>query len=1100
MSATLHIYLLGDFRLSDSDNKLIVVPQARYQALLTFLLLHHHAPQARRHLAFLLWPDSSEPQALTNLRKALTHLRQMSPILAQAIYADNQVVQWRPAASFSLDIVEFEAKLNQATAAAQNQRFEEALDHWSGAVALYTGPLTPSCYDDWVVVERERLHQLCLGALERLVAGYEQQQAFAIAIPYAQQLLRLDPLQESMYLHLMRLQALQGDRAGALRTYHTCAALLASELGIDPSPETQAAHARLLNLETGAKTLLPIHHATRLVGRRTEWGVLQQKWRQATTQGIHFVCVWGEAGIGKTHLSEEVLSWAGQQGFSVARTRAYAGEGHLAYAPVIAWLRTEAIQRVRSRLAPVWLSEVARLLPEILSEQPTVLPPEPMTEAWQRQRLWEALVRALLAAPQPLLLLLDDLHWCDRETLEWLRYLLHFEPKAKLLLVGTARPEEVDGTHPLQALCRHLRGSDQLSEIELNPLDKTETVSLATQIAQQALAEQTQQLLYRATAGNPLFIVEMTRAGLNKENWVDATQSGPLPALPVPAFVLPPKVQAVIQTRLTQLSPVARELAQFAATIGQDFTFDVLMRASKQDEDAVVRALDELWQRRIIRRHGSVAYDFSHDRIRDVAYEEMSHIRRRSFHRRIAQTLEGIFAHNLSIVCGQLAVHYEQAGLPAQAIEYYSQAAEKERQLFATNEALAYLNCGFDLLKRFPETPKGKEHELTLQLALGNIWVPIKGSGSIEVGQIYDRALVLCEQITATPQLFPALWGLHEVYLYRAEYAKAIKLCERCMQIAEQAGDEGLLLQAYHALWGVHFYCGSVPLALQYAKLGLAIYNTGKYQAHAIEYVIHDTGMCALLIAGLSLWLLGYPEQAKQKLADLAALTETLTLPILIADAAMQTASFYQCLSEIAPTQAYLQKSIELSVKYGYSTILTNAIVVQGWTFAMAGDSATGIKLMRQGLAEWQATGQSLLYNYFYALLVEGYAIAGRNAEGIELLKTAQAFTAQRDDRFYRAEIYRLEGDLLLAQGEAFEQVEIAYTQAIEIARQQSEKLFELRAATGLARLWQQQGRTSEAYQLLAEIYHWFKEGFDTADLQTAQALLSEIEAICAFS
>jgi DNA-binding SARP family transcriptional activator len=201
---------------------------------------------------------------------------------------DDHCLRWRPAVAFTLDVAAFEAKLDQARAAEQAGRAQEAIALWSAAVALYRGPLTPGCYDDWLISERERLHQLCLGALERLVASHERQHNLAAAIPYAQHLLRLDLLQESMYLHLMRLQALQGDRTGALRTYHTCATVLARELGVEPAPETQAAYARLLKLETGVIATTRVHPASHLVGRQAEWEKLQRTWHLATGQGAHF--------------------------------------------------------------------------------------------------------------------------------------------------------------------------------------------------------------------------------------------------------------------------------------------------------------------------------------------------------------------------------------------------------------------------------------------------------------------------------------------------------------------------------------------------------------------------------------------------------------------------------------------------------------------------------------------------------------------------------------------------------------------------------------------------------------------------------------------
>jgi DNA-binding SARP family transcriptional activator len=332
MQPALHIDLFGDFRIHSGDELLAVIPQARQQALLVYLLLHRSAPQPRAHVAFLLWPDSSEAQALSNLRKMLTHLRQTAAVLAQALYADNKVIQWRPAAATRLDVADFEIQLAQANAAEQAGCQRETVAFLAAAVELYAGPLVPGCYDDWIIAERERCQQLCLNALERLTTLYESQGDLTTAIHYAQQLLRLDPLQESIYLQLMRLQALHGDRAGALRTYHTCATILERELAVEPGPEIQDAYARLLKLAPAAAsqtTGVRRAQATsvaRLVGRQAEWTQLQSAWRSATQHRAHFVCIFGEAGIGKTHLAEEMFTWASQQGFVVARSRSYAGK------------------------------------------------------------------------------------------------------------------------------------------------------------------------------------------------------------------------------------------------------------------------------------------------------------------------------------------------------------------------------------------------------------------------------------------------------------------------------------------------------------------------------------------------------------------------------------------------------------------------------------------------------------------------------------------------------------------------------------------------------------------------------------------------------
>jgi predicted ATPase len=307
-------------------------------------------------------------------------------------------------------------------------------------------------------------------------------------------------------------------------------------------------------------------------------------------------------------------------------------------------------------------------MPELGTERLDLPNPEAVTEPWQRQRLFEALARAVLQDNEPRLLLLDDLQWCDQDTLEWLHYLLHFHPEAKLLILGGVRPEEVGKAHPLTSLLLNLRLREQVTEIELGPLDTRDTAALAEQVAGRTLDTDHIARLYRYTEGNPLFVIETIRTGLNGD---EARRS----LLPVTAdhagksstfTKLPPKIQAVIQDRLARLSPPARKLVCLAAIVGCAFDYDVLAQASDSDEESLVQALDELWRRRIIRELGQDAFDFSHNLIREVAYAEISPARRRLLHRRVAAALEQSYATDLDTVNGQIAVHFEKAGKEAQ--------------------------------------------------------------------------------------------------------------------------------------------------------------------------------------------------------------------------------------------------------------------------------------------------------------------------------------------------------------------------------------------------------------------------------------------------
>jgi DNA-binding SARP family transcriptional activator len=678
VNSTLRIALLGDFRIENGEEPVEGVDTPRLQSFLAYLLLHAEAPQLRQHVAFIYWPDSSEPQARTNLRKQVYHLRRALPDADRYLYADTKNVQWQPDAPSTLDVAQFEAHLARADegeSGGERQAEREALEE---AVRLYKGDLLPGSYEDWVLAERERLSQRFIAALERLILLYEEGREYALAIEYAQRLIRHDPVHEATHRQIMRLHALNGDRARALRAYHTCAAVLERELGVEPSAQTQEAYQRLLRMKGRPGLRRRLVSASRLVGRAGEWVELRSAWQAASRGQPQMVLLTGEPGIGKTRMAEEMLDWARRLGVPTARTRCHASEGELAYAPVTSWLRTEALQARLASLDSAWLSEIARLLPEIIVQHQDIALPGPLAESWQRQRLFEALAQPFRASRQ-LILLLDDLQWCDQETLEWLPYLLMPQQSgnagtmrpARVLLLGTLRGEEQAGNDRWTSLLTDLRRSQQLTEIELGPLDEEETASLAANVAGRALDQAVAAELYRETEGNPLFLIEMVQAWLREDGEVrGAGQTLTASGLPLPRVV-----HEAILSRLSKLSPTAREMAGVAAIIGRDFTYPVVARACGCEEVALVRALDELWQRRIVREQGIEAYDFGHDKIREVIVSEMSAARRRLLHRQVAQALEFVHADDLDAASGQIAAHYERAGLPEKALAYRQRAA-----------------------------------------------------------------------------------------------------------------------------------------------------------------------------------------------------------------------------------------------------------------------------------------------------------------------------------------------------------------------------------------------------------------------------------------
>ena len=651
---TLDVSLFGGLTVSWGGQP-VAVEAPRLRSLLAYLLLHD-VPQPRERLAPLFWPDSDETQARTNLRQSLHLLRRALPDAERILEMDTRVVALKPGAPCRVDVDEFEQLVERARAARDAGAAGEERSGLEAAVALYRGDLLPECYDDWLMPVREQLREAYSASVARLAELAELDRDYRGAIPWARRWLDLDPLNEEACRRLMRMHALSGDRAGALRVYHGCATALVRELGVNPSAATAEYYMRLLESEGAAEPPGPEAAASGvspLVGRGEEWEALQHAWNRAIDGESRLVVILGEAGIGKSRLAEELRTWVEKQGFLVAASRCYLAAGGLAYAPVVELLRVPAISERLRRLDDAWLAELSRLMPELVAERPELRPTTPMIDDWQRARLFDALSHAVLAEGRPTLLVIDDLQWCDRETLGWLDYLRASKPQAQLLVVATARIEELGADHPAQSLLRSAQGDARVTELELAPLQPDETATLAANVAGRDLDDGREQRLHRETEGNPLFVVEWVRAGLIDEPPPDAGSDG----------TVPPRALSVLEARLAQLSPAGQEVAGLAATVGREFTVDLLTRASSRDEEQVVDALDELWRRRIVRERGALAYDFTHDKLRDVAYRRESPARRRLLHRRVAQAMERLHGADLDGVSGQLAVHYAQCRL-----------------------------------------------------------------------------------------------------------------------------------------------------------------------------------------------------------------------------------------------------------------------------------------------------------------------------------------------------------------------------------------------------------------------------------------------------
>ena len=840
------IRLFGAVDLRFGDRSL-PLPSARAETLLAYLLLHRDAPQPRQRLAFMLWPDSTEAQARTNLRHVLHDLRRALPDADRYLDVTPRTLRWRPDAPFWLDVASFEDALVRAGSGAD----DEAVAALREAVDIYCGDLLDGSYDDWVLAERDHLRTRYLAALERLATLLGDQGDVAQAIPYAERILHHDSLNEAAYRLLMRLYHTSGQQARALQIYHLCSATLERELGVAPSPATRQAYDALVPADRdrpapSAPRPAAASGGPSLVGRASEWRKLTAIWEDVERQRAQLVLVTGEPGVGKTRLIEEFRSWTARRGAVTAVARSYASEGDMAFGPLVAWLRSAAFRSRLDRLDRAARADLAPLLPDLLPT-PTANVPPGRADAARRQRLFDAGVRALLAVGGPMLLVADDIQWWDPDTLHFLHYLLRAEPLAPLLVAATARREEIDRGDPADALVAGLLALDRIAEIELERLGRDDTVLLAAQLAGRPLGDLAGDRLFRETEGNPLFVVEAVRSGWGATADPDR---------------ISPKVQAVIEARFAQVSEAARDLVDLAATIGREFSPDVLAHASDASEETLVRALDELWRRRIVREQGAGAYDFSHDKIREVAYLALSPARRRHHHLRVAAALETLHADDPGPVSGQLAMHYERAGAVDQTIAWYVRAAEAAQRVVADAEAARLLDRARDLLLTLPETPARGSREMAILAALAASLGTAEGFASTRLADVHRRAHTLTTDL-GVELAPPLLRSLAIASLAGSDYPAAQRFGRQLRARGERDADDVLLVESAYVLGIAAFWQGQFAAAREQFAAAVARYRPDDRRAHLLQYGLDPKVIC-LSRLGNTLWFLGHADAAAE--------------------------------------------------------------------------------------------------------------------------------------------------------------------------------------------------------------------------------------------
>jgi predicted ATPase len=477
-------------------------------------------------------------------------------------------------------------------------------------------------------------------------------------------------------------------------------------------------------------------------------------------------------------------------------------------------------------------------------------------------------------------------------------------------------------------------------------------------------------------------------------------------------------------------------------------------------------------------------YTFKHALIQDAAYQSLLRSTRQQYHQRIANALAEWFPETIKTQPELLAHHYTEAGLSAPAVAYWQQAGQHAIERSANVEAITHLTKGLELLKSLPDTSSHIQQELAFQIALGVPLAATKGFAAPEVEYAYVRARELCRQVGETPQLFPVLAGLWRIYLVRGEVQTARELGEQLLALNTRAHDPlGIAL----------FFVGKLTAALTHLEQGFALYDPQKHRSHAFR-ATQDPAAACLTYAAVVLWLLGYPERALQRSHQAITMTQELAHPLSLACALDYAATLHQFRREGHAAQTCAEAAVALSAEQGFAVYFAQGRVLQGWALVEQGQAGEGLAQINSGLEAWRTTGAEVQRPYYLALLAQAYGKSGQAEEALEVLAEALALVAKTGESWWEAELYRLKGELLLARwADHHVVVETCFRQALTVARSQQAKSLELRAAISLSRLWQRQDKGAEARELLAPIYHWFTEGFDTADLQEAKALLEEL-------
>jgi len=834
-----------------------------------------------------------------------------------------------------------------------------------------------------------------------------------------------------------------------------------------------------------------------LVGRESEVGLLLDRWNQAKEGEGQVVLLSGEAGVGKSRIVRGFQERV--ENDQKSRVLYYCSPHHQSSAlhPVInqLWrgLRFETEDKPEMKLDKLEavleelglpVSEHALAIASLVSVptagryQTIDLTPQEL-----RQRTFDTLLAVFksMAVKSPLLVIVEDAHWTDPSTAEFVGLLISWIRNLPILVVINHRSE----FDPPWGAHAHM------TSILLNRMARRECVVLVEKVTQgKTLPAEVVDEIVLKTDGIPLFVEELTKTILNSELLEDKGAylelTGPLPKLGVPA-----SLHDALMARLDQLAQV-KEVAQLAATIGRSFDYELLLAVSLTKKKELDEALSRLIDAGLIYQLGlgaTIAYEFKHALIQETAYQSLLKSTRQRIHLRIAEVLAAQFPESNENQPELLAHHNLLADRPEQAVAYWQRAAERAVQRSANLEAINHIESSLDVIRRLPDNDERTTLELSLLLILGPALMATKGWSAEEVETTYTRAHQLCQYTGAPSQQFAATWGLWMNHQSRANHRIGRELASELQRLSERINDGDLLLQAHHANWTTRLYTGELDSAQD-----LSIYDPDKHGHHALTYASHDPGVCGYAQNAMLLWLKGFPDQARESGEHALAITRKISHAPSTVHALYFTARLSTMRREPEVTLAFVDAMDETARELALTYYLAIGSFFRGWALVELGKQNSGISELNQGFSSLRASRSASAGPHNCCLMASAWGKQGQVAEALKVVDETLDTVARTGEAYWEAELYRLKGALLLSMDDSnAPQSESVFRKAMDTAEQQGAKSLELRAAIALARLWQDQGKQEAAGRLLRPIYDWFCEGFDTADLIEASVLLDEL-------